>query len=460
MEPEQAQKIAIMAGAGAVLAALATGRLPRWLRITLVSSLAALACAASLLGYRYATHPVTLTVATGSIDGDATRLMSAIAAEIAAKELPVRLKVVDKGTALDAVNAFAGGETNLAIVRADVGDLSAARAVVVLTYAVVLIAVPPGSTIDGMDGLKGKTVGVIAGPVNGKLVAAIAKAYDLDRAKVTFKDASPNDALQALQSKQIQALLVTMPISEKYLGMLRDVLPRSAKMKLGLVPIDLAGSIAAAARTYESYDLPKGTIRGSPAIPDDDLTTLRVPFYLVANKKLPDSAVSALAQAMMEVPRYLVGEYPLLAQIGAPSSDKDAYIPIHPGAATYFSGEQQSFLDKYADKLFYLFMLLGFFTSILAAAWKFMMKDSDSAEGGPLTRLTSLMDQIGTANSEAELANVERNIDEILRAQLERYSRGETDAAECGALGLAIQHLERLIGQRREGLDSRPRAAV
>ena len=48
MEPDQAQKIAIMAGAAAVLAALATGRLPRWLRITLVSSLAALACAISL----------------------------------------------------------------------------------------------------------------------------------------------------------------------------------------------------------------------------------------------------------------------------------------------------------------------------------------------------------------------------------------------------------------------------
>jgi hypothetical protein len=57
MEPEQAQKIAVMAGAAAVLAALATGRLPRWLRITLVSSLAALACAAGLLG---SSRPTTL----------------------------------------------------------------------------------------------------------------------------------------------------------------------------------------------------------------------------------------------------------------------------------------------------------------------------------------------------------------------------------------------------------------
>jgi TRAP transporter TAXI family solute receptor len=461
MEPDRTEKIAILAGvAAAMLAAFATGPLPRWLRISLVSSLAAVACAAGLLGYRYATHPAMLTVSTGSIDGDATRLMLAVAAQMAAKESPVRLKVIDKGTALDAINAFAAGDTDLAIVRADVGDLSAARTVVVMTYAVVLIAVPPGSTIDSMNGLKGKTIGVIAGLVNQKLVAAIVKVYDLDRAKVVFKDISPNDALQALQSKQIHALLVVMPVSEKYLGMLRDVLPRSAKMKLGLVPIDLAGAIAAAARTYESYDLPKGTIRGSPAIPDEDLTTLRVPFYLVANKKLPDNVVAALTQTMMEVPRDLVGEYPLLAQISAPSSDKDAYIPMHPGAAIYFSGEQQSFLDKYADKLFYLFMLLGFFTSMLAAAWKFMMKDADGAEESPLTHLYKLMDQIRAANGEAELANAERSIDEILGTQLEKYSRGEAETSECAALGLAIQHLERLISQRRAGLGCRSRAAV
>jgi hypothetical protein len=187
---------------------------------------------------------------------------------------------------------------------------------------------------------------------------------------------------------------------------------------------------------------------------------LRVPFYLVASKKLADSVVAALAQTIMEVPRDLVGEYLFLAQIGAPSSDKDSFIPIHPGAAIYFSGEQQSFLDKYADKLFYLFMLLGFFISMLAAAWKFMMKDADGSADGPLTRLNRLMDQIGTANSEAELEDAERNIDENLRAQLERYSRGEVEAAECAALGLAIQRLERLIGQRRAGLGGRPRAAV
>jgi len=136
MESGRAQSIAIVAGIVAILAALATGRLPRWLRIALVASLAVLACGLGLLGYRYATHPAVLTVAVGSIDGDAVRLMSAVEARMAETNAPVRLRVVDKGTALGAIDAFAAGETDLAVARADVGDLSSARTVVLITHAV------------------------------------------------------------------------------------------------------------------------------------------------------------------------------------------------------------------------------------------------------------------------------------------------------------------------------------
>jgi hypothetical protein len=249
-----------------------------------------------------------------------------------------------------------------------------------------------------------------------------------------------------------------MPISEKYLGMFRDVFPRNTKAKFKLVPIDSAGAIAAAAGAYESYDLPRGTIRGSPAVPDEDMTTLRVPFYLVANRKLSDAVAASLAKTMMEVRRDLLGEDALFAQIGAPSDSKDAHVPIHAGAASYFSGEEQSFLDKYADKLFYLSMLLGFLASIFAAAWKFMMRGASAPETDALVRMNGLADRVKAATGEAELAGIERNIDEVLKDELEKYSEGEANAAECAALQLATHRLERLISQRRAGLHDRSRA--
>ena len=71
-------------------------------------------------------RPETLTVAAGSADGDAFRLMSAIAARISTTSSSVRLKIIDKVTPLEAVRAFSNGEVELATARGDIGDLSAA----------------------------------------------------------------------------------------------------------------------------------------------------------------------------------------------------------------------------------------------------------------------------------------------------------------------------------------------
>src|ERR1700722_12711446 len=123
---------------------------PLWLRFVLLVGVIGLASGASLLAYRYYTRPVTLSVAVGSIDGEAAKAMSAIASRLVTTNAPVRLKVVDSGTALEAARAFAAGKVDLAVVRGDVGDLSQAQAVVVVSHMVVLIIAPPGSSIDSI----------------------------------------------------------------------------------------------------------------------------------------------------------------------------------------------------------------------------------------------------------------------------------------------------------------------
>jgi hypothetical protein len=242
-------------------------------------------------------------------------------------------------------------------------------------------------------------------------------------------------------------LLVVTPVSDKYLSIIRGFFPRTSKQTLGLIPIESAGAIAAVARSYESYELPKGTLHGAPPVPDDDLTTPRVPIYLVANKKLDSDRVTALAKAVMDVRRDLIAAYPLLAQIAAPSTDQDAFIPIHPGAAVYFGGDEKTFFDKYGDQLFYGSMLLGTLTSLLAAAWKFMGFAPESK--GRIPPLYSLADRIRNARDELELAAVEDEIHAILKAELARRSEGDSEAVDAAALGLAAHRLEYLLNRRR-----------
>src|ERR1700758_2797416 len=104
-------------------------KLPLWLRFFLLVGVVVFAAGAGLLGYRYYSRPVTLSVAVGSIDGEAAKAMSAIASRLVSTNAPVRLKVIDSGTALEAASAFSSGKADLAVVRGDAGDLSQAQAV-------------------------------------------------------------------------------------------------------------------------------------------------------------------------------------------------------------------------------------------------------------------------------------------------------------------------------------------
>ena len=432
--------------------------LPLWLRFVLLVGVVGLVSGASLIAYRYYTRPVTLSVAVGSIDGEATKAMSAIASRLASTNAPVRLKVIDSGTALEAARTFAAGNADLAVVRGDVGDLSQAQAVVVVSHVVVLIIVPPDSTIDSMTKLRGRRVGVIGGDTNAKIVDVLSKEYGLDRAKA-FKDIALSDARRAIQSKEIGALLIVIPLAEKYLSLVRGFFQQGPKALPGLISIDSAGAIAEAERAYDSFDVPKGTLRGSPPVPDDDLTTLRASLYLVANKKLGTDLVTSLTQTIMKVRRDLLHEQPIFAQITAPSTDADAYLPLHPGAAAFYNGTQQSFMDEYGNWIYLTPMMLGGAATVLAAGWKFLRIGEPAPPEGPLDSLYALGRRIRKADTEAELLDIEEEIDDILKAERAKSVDGDENAVDAATLNVAAHRLENLIHDRRTMLAKRPTVA-
>ena len=291
-----------------------------------------LVAGAGLTAYRFYMRPVTLTIAVGSFDGEGKQIASVIAGRLATINSPVRLKVENSGSALDAAKAFAAGAADLAVVRADVGDLSQARTVAVTAHGVVMIVAPPGSGITSIAKLRDHTVGVVGGEINHGVVEALKKEYDLGNANVAFKDIAPADARHAVQSKQVGALLLVVPLTDKYLSFVKGLFPESPNSSPVLIPIDSAGAIADVKGPYESFDIPKGTLRGAPPVPDDDVTTLRVAYYLVANRHLSSGVVADLAKKIMSVRRDLVSEQPLLSGLAAPDTDPDAYLSVHPGS--------------------------------------------------------------------------------------------------------------------------------
>jgi TRAP-type uncharacterized transport system substrate-binding protein len=429
--------------------------LPIWVRAILLAGVLCIVAGATLISYRFYTRPRTLTLAVGSLDGEARQVASLIASRFATTDAPVRLKVENVGSVMDAAKAFDEGHADLAVVRADVGDLQQARTVVLTAHGVVMIVAPPGSNITSISKLKDHTVGVIGGDINRNVVAALKREYDLDRANVSFRDLAPMDARTALQAKQVSALLLVVPLSERYLSYIKGLFREGPNLSPVLIPIDSAAAIADNKGPYESFDIPKGTLRGAPPDPEDDVTTLRVAYYLVANKNLSGTLIGDLARKIMSVRRDLVGEQPLLAGIAAPDTDSDAYIAVHPGAAAYYNGTEESFMDRWGNAIYLTPMVLGALASVFAAAWRFLGAQSVDDTMATLDRFCGLPARIRKVEDEAELSSIEDEIDNILRAQLAKSVGRDEGSSDIAALIAAVQRLDNLIYQRRKLLAAR-----
>jgi TRAP-type uncharacterized transport system substrate-binding protein len=427
-------------------------RSPIWLRIGVVAGLVLLVGGAGLLAYRWYVRPTTLTIAAGSMDGEAAKLVAAIAGKLAQSNAPVRLSLMHTPGALEAADAFSSGKVDLAVVRGDVGDLSQAQAVLVVAHAVALLLAPPGSAITDLAELRRASIGVIGMATNQKLIKVLTSEYDLARANVSFKNVLPSEARPAMDSKEIRAVLIVVPLVERYLSLVGGIFSHNTRTGPVLIALESAGAIAEKERAYESFDVPKGTLRGSPPIPSEDLTTLRTSFYLVAQKKLGNDLISDLTEALMNARRDLLPELPTLAQITAPDTDPDAYIPVHPGAAAFYEGTRLSFLDKWGNAIFLAPMMAGALASVLAAAWKFLRVGKAQSEEEALDALYALGPQIRETKLLSELEQIEREIDRLLRSQRNSSTGGENDVT---AMNVAAHRLENLIHDRREVLASR-----
>ncbi|MGB8608430.1 TAXI family TRAP transporter solute-binding subunit, partial [Bradyrhizobium sp.] len=247
-----------------------------------------------------------------------------------------------------------------------------------------------------------------------------------------------------------------IPLAQKYLSLVRGFFQAGPKALPVLIPIDSATAIAEMERAYESFDVPKGTLHGAPPVPDDDLTTLRTSLYLVARKSLNSDLMANFTRTLMKVRRDLLAEQPIFAQITAPSTDPDAFLPLHPGAAAFYNSTQQSFMDEYGNYIYLGPMILGGIASVLAAAWKFLGIGQPERIEGPLDTLYALARRIRSVDTEGELSEIEEEIDNILRAQRAKADSGDENAVDAATLNVVAHRLENLIHDRREILAKNP----
>jgi uncharacterized protein len=425
-----------------------------WLERAAAVVLAIAGAVALWFAHEFYSRPVDLKVAVGPVAGDDYALLTGLARRLASTKAAVRITVVPSEGPVHAARALESGDADLAVIRADLSIPSAARAIVTLRKnAVVIIALKKArNSIEDFGGLKRRKLGVVGSPsANDRLIERLAAHYGFAAADVSLVPLTRDDAADWLRNGRVDAVLATGPLHGHGLAGFNSEVARAIRGVLTYVDID-AAAIAKIAPEYESDDIPKGTFRSSPANPPEDITTLFFTNVLVARSSVSEDAAAALTRLVFDARVPLQSEYPMARLIEAVSTDKDAAVPVHRGAAAYYDGEEKGFFERYGDALFYGPMLFSIIGTVMLAAFRYLTRDDSFALADRLTRLRQLAKDGARAQRLDEITALEEDLGSMFDELVAKLTRGGLSAPEISTGLMVFKHVNDTLSERRRVL--------
>jgi TRAP transporter TAXI family solute receptor len=415
-------------------------------------------------GYYFAMRPVTLRVAVGPANSDDLKVVQTLAQAFGHQTSSlIRLRPVPTEGASASAQALADGKADLAIIRGDLDVPKNAQAVATLRKNVAVLWVPPPVKVKGKKAaakitkvaqLAGHRIGVVGRTqANVNLLKVILQQYGIDPAKVEIVQFPANEAVEAIRNQKADAYLAAGPVNSK---ITTDAIAASAKDggNPKFLAIDLADAIAQNHTAYEASEIPAGSF-GSDR-PDDEVKTISFSHHIVARKGLPESTVAAFTRQLFSIRQSLKNEFPLAAKIETPDTDKDASIPVHPGAAAFVDGEEKTFLDRYSDYIWWGLMALSAMGS--AGAWfaGYLKKDERSNNSSQRERLLDMLRVARHCDSIDELDAMQAEADDILRDTLQCFEHGAIEQGTLTAFNIALEQFHNAVADRKALLTSMP----
>ncbi len=374
-----------------------------------------LAVVGTLAGiYYFEMRPVILRIAVGPANSDDIKVVQALTQAFTHAHSHVRLRPMQTDGATASAQALADGKADLAIIRGDLEVPKNAQAV----------------------------------QANVNLLKVILQQYAVDPNKVEIFQFPAGEAAEAIRNQKADAYLAAGPVNSKITA---DAI--AASTRDGGTPtflaIDSAEAIAQNHPMYESSEIPAGAFGGSPGRPDDEVKTISFAHHIVARRGLSESTVAAFTRQLFAIRQTVMAEFPLAAKIETPDTDKDAVIPVHPGAAAYVDGEEKTFLDRYSD--FIWWGLMGLSAMGSAGAWfaGYLKKDERSNNSSLRERLLDMLGTARRSDSIEELDQMQTEADGILRDTLHCFEHGAIEEGALTAFNIALEQFHNAVADRK-----------
>jgi TRAP transporter TAXI family solute receptor len=407
-------------------------------------------------GYYFAVRPVTLRIAVGPANSDDLKVVQALSQAFLTSHSQIRLRPVQTDGATASAQMIADGKADLAIVRGDLSVPKNAQAVATLRKNVAVLWVPAPlkgkkatAKITKISQLAGRRIGVVGRtPANVDLLRVILQQYGLDPNKVEVVQFPTSDSVDAIRSQKADAYLAAGPVNSKITSEAIAASTRDGNAPTFLA-IDSAEAIAQNHPMYEASEIPAGAFGGSPDRPEDEVKTISFSHHIVARKDLSETTVAAFTRQLFAIRQTVMSEFPLAAKIETPDTDKDAFVPVHPGAAAFVDGEEKTFLDRYSDIIWWSLMGLSATGSIGAWFAGHLKRDERGNNASLRERLLDMIAAARHSDSIEELDRMQAEADDILRDTLNCFEHGTIADGALTSFNIALGQFHHAVADRK-----------
>jgi len=361
----------------------------------------------------------------------------------------LRVSVQPNSSDSRALVRFIHNENDLVIARSDATIPTQARSLAILEQETMILS-GKNRKLKSLAELKDHKLAVIGEDErNEALVRKVLGFYGLNEKNVSLKTVVPTSNISTLlQSGSFDYVFDFL--TESRVEKLKDY----AFMGDSISTISVNGIKESKALVRKipglvNKTIEAGLLSAAHHIPDEDLDTIGTQTILLTNAKTPDWAVTALMQVLFESKGDLSVDQNFAMQIGAPSVEKDSYIPAHTVAAQYINDNVKTFFDRY-DDIFYLgISFISVLSSISLAAYTRMSHVRPRHTTERVEDIIALRDKIREAKSLHELDIVETELEDILKEVLRGLKNRTLSSRGLEAFRLAYENVRDALNHQR-----------
>jgi len=300
--------------------------------------------------------------------------------------------------------------------------------------------------------LAGKRIGIVTGnEASADLLGVVLNHYGVPLDKVQVSQIDPANLGDAVQKNTVDVIFVAAAATGAAIS---DAI--KAATQNGVAPtfieIDQADGIAKRNIAFDSVDIDAGTFGGIPPTPDDKLTSLSFPEYLVARKSFDHSAIADLAKVIYTSRLAIAAQLDGDVKIEAPSTDKDADALVHQGALDYLNDDQKTFFDKYGDDIFYGMLIFPVFGSAIAGVASYLRADSRTRRLRLLQKVLDLVRKVHAAQALEAIEHLQVEADNLVIAIIHLSEHEEFDESVRMSFSFALDQLRFAIAARRTAI--------